>query len=90
MVGAFTAQSMYGAAPPQTPSYSSTASALYGMSTDDVHTGWRGLFDLNNPLTWFGGILLVTLGAASVSGSVRLARTEIKGGIGRSGNAAGD
>lgn len=68
----YTAQSLYGATP-QAPSYG-VAAPTQGMSTDDITSGWRGLIDPNNPLMWFGVVLLVTVGAAGVAGSVRLGR----------------
>jgi hypothetical protein len=68
----WSASSLYGATP-QAPSYG-VAAPTQGMGTDDIATGWRGLVDPNNPLMWFGIVLLVTVGAAGVAGSVRLGR----------------
>jgi hypothetical protein len=68
----FTASSLYGATP-QAPSYG-VAAPTANMGTDDITSGWRGLIDPNNPLMWFGVVLLVTVGAAGVAGSVRLGR----------------
>jgi len=71
----YDAQSIYGATP-QAPSYG-VAAPTQAMGTDDIRTGWRGLVDPNNPLMWFGVILLVTVGAAGVAGSVRLGRARL-------------
>lgn len=76
----YTAQSLYGATP-QAPSYG-VAAPTQGMSTDNIATGWKGLIDPNNPLVWFGAILLVTVGAAGVAGSVRLGRAKISASVG--------
>jgi hypothetical protein len=77
----FTAQSMYGATP-QAPSYG-VASPTQHMATDDISTGWKGLVDPNNPLLWFGAILLVTVGAASLAGSVRLGKAKLVASVGQ-------
>ena len=71
----FTASSLYGATP-QAPSYG-VAAPTQAMGTDDVTSGWKGLLDPNNPLFWFGAILLVTVGAVGVAGSVRLGRARV-------------
>ena len=71
----FDAQSVYGVTP-QAPSYG-VAAPTQGMATDDLAYGWKGLIDPNNPLMWFGVILLVTVGAAGVAGSVRLGRARL-------------
>ena len=71
----FNAASVYGATP-QAPSYG-IAAPTQGMATDDIKTGWKGLVDPNNPLTWFGVFLLITVGAAGVAGSVRLGRAKV-------------
>jgi CHASE1-domain containing sensor protein len=46
------------------------------MGTDDIASGVRGLIDPNNPLVWFGGILLITVGAAGFASSVRLGKAK--------------
>jgi hypothetical protein len=71
----FSAQSLYGATP-QAPSYG-VAAPTQAMGTDDITAGWKGLLDPNNPLFWFGAILLVTVGAVGVAGSVRLGRAKV-------------
>lgn len=75
----YTAQSLYGASP-QAPSYG-IAAPTQSMATDDIRTGWKGLIDPNNPLMWFGVILLVTVGAAGVAGSVRLGRARFSAAV---------
>lgn len=71
----WTAQSLYGATP-QAPSYD-VAAPTQGMATSDLAYGWRGLVDPRNPLMWFGVVLLVTVGAAGLAGSVRLGRARL-------------
>lgn len=75
----FDAQSLYGATP-QAPSYG-VAAPTQAMGTDDIAAGWKGLVDPNNPLFWFGAILLVTVGAVGVAGSVRLGRARVAASI---------
>lgn len=70
----FTAESMYGARP-QAPSYG-VAAPTQSMGTDDIASGVRGLLDPNNPLVWFGAVLLVTVGAAGFASSVRLGKAK--------------
>jgi hypothetical protein len=77
----FTAASLYGATP-QAPSYG-VAAPTQQMATDDITSGWKGLFDPNNPLFWFGVVLAVTLGAAGVAGSVRLGRAKLSADLDR-------
>jgi hypothetical protein len=67
----FTAQSLYGSTP-QAPSYG-IAAPTQAMATDDIRAGWRGLVDPNNPLAWFGAILLLTT-IAGVGASIRLGK----------------
>lgn len=77
----FFAANIYGTAPVAIPAVAPPASA---SSTDDHPGGWKGLFNPNNPLMWFGGILLVTVGAAGLAGSVRLGPAKLAGSIGKS------
>lgn len=77
----FTASSLYGTTT-QAPSYGSTA-PTQAMGTDITSAGgWRGLVDPGNPLVWFGAILLVTVGAAGVAGSVRLGKATLRASVG--------
>lgn len=71
----YDARSVYGVTP-QAASYG-VAAPTQQMATDDITTGWKGLIDPNNPLMWFGVILLITVGAAGVAGSVRLGRARL-------------
>ena len=76
------AATLYGTTP-QAPSYP-VASPTQNMGTDDITAGWRGLLDPANPLMWFGVVLLVTVGAAGVAGSVRLGRARLSASIDQS------
>jgi hypothetical protein len=78
----FTAQTLYGAQP-QAPSYG-VATVTQSMGLDADKSGWGALVDPHNPLLWFGGFLLVTFGAAAVSGSARLGRAKASATIGDS------
>jgi len=67
------ASELFGTAP-QAPSYGVAA------PTQDLAVGgngWRGLLNPGNPLVWFGVVLLVTVGAAGVAGSVRLGQAKL-------------
>ena len=75
----FSAQSLYGASA-QAPSYGVAAPTQH-MATDDIRSGWPGLVDPNNPLVWFGAILLVSIGAAGVAGSVRLGKAKFSAAV---------
>lgn len=80
----FTAADLYGTAP-NTPNYASVAAPTQQMGVDRhdlTSSGVRALVDPHNPLTWFGAFLLVTVGAASVAGSVRLGRAKVSGSVG--------
>ena len=71
MLGDFTVASQIGLAPRvQTQGDTGIASPVERSAVSD--TDMMGLFSLSNPLTWFAGILLVTVGAASAAGSVRV------------------
>lgn len=77
----FSADKLYGTQP-QTPVYGvATVTQAIGFDGDKV--GVSAHLDLNNPLLWFAGFLAVTLGAAAVSGSVRLGRARASGSIGK-------
>lgn len=60
----------------QAPSYG-TAAPTQGMGVDLHAGGWRALVDPGNPLVVFGVVLLVTVGAAGMAGSVRLGRAKL-------------
>lgn len=78
----FTAASQYGAQP-QAPVYG-VATVTQAMGFEGDKHGLAALVDPHNPLVWFGGLLLVTVGAAAVSGSARLGRAKVSGSIGAS------
>lgn len=69
------ASDMFGITP-QAPSYG-VAAPTQAMGTGMLDGGWRTLVDPDNPLMWFGVVLLVTVGAAGVAGSVRLGRAKL-------------
>lgn len=71
----WTAQSVYGMTP-QAPSYG-VAAPTQDMAVDPIPGGWRRLVTPDNPLFWAGVLILVTLGAAGVAGSVRLGRAQL-------------
>lgn len=71
-----TAAGLYGTTP-QAPAWGGAAAPTQAMGATSTVGGWRGLVDPHNPLAWFGAILLVTVGAAGVAGSVRLGRAKL-------------
>jgi hypothetical protein len=79
----FTSQSLYGCAP-NTPvgAGTETPTQRMGMGSGDLSTGLRGLLDPKNPLTVFAAVLLVTVGAASAAGSVRLGKAKVSASVG--------
>lgn len=54
-----------------------TQSAAYG--DDQV----IGRFSLDNPIVWLGAFMLVTVGAASLAGSVRLGKVKVSASAGK-------
>lgn len=78
----YTATSLYGATP-QAPSYGIDTPPTQAMGTGDIASGWRALVDPQNPLVWFGAILVLTVGLVGVAGSVRLAGAKVSGSIGQ-------
>jgi hypothetical protein len=78
------ASQVFGIAPQQ-PSYGVAApTQAVGVSTDPG--GWRALVDPHNPLVWFGAVLLVTVGAAGLAGSVRLGKATISASVNDKGD----
>ncbi len=58
--------------------------------TPSWHSGtWKDLVDPHNPLVFFGVVLLVTIGAAGVAGSVRLGGAKFSVGLGKRGDGDG-
>ena len=76
------ASDLYGTAPVQLPAFG-VAAPTARSGTDDMSSGWKGLIDPHNPLFWFGVVLLVTVGAAGVAGSVRLGRAKLSATVDR-------
>jgi hypothetical protein len=74
-----TAASVYGTA----PTFIGTTPAQTAISaTDDHPSGWKGLASPNNPLFWAFGLLLITVGAAGLAGSVKLGPAKLAGSVG--------
>lgn len=73
----FTAASLYGMTP-QAPSVGPASAPISDpATTDPLGTGWRRLTSPANPLFWAGALILVTVGAIGVAGSVRLGRAQL-------------
>ena len=79
----WTATSLYGTTP-QAAAWGGAAAPTQAMASTATSGGWRGLVDPHNPLAWFGAVLLVTVGAAGLSGSVRLGRAKLSANLDRS------
>jgi len=80
----FTAQSLYGTQP-QVPSAGlASVTEPMGVSFDD-RGGIGAYVDPRNPLVIFGAFLLITVGAAGVSGSARLGRAKVAASVGSTG-----
>lgn len=66
-------------APPQTGG--GLASTVERLAVDDGEAvSW---YSPRNPLVWLGGIMAVTVGLASVAGSVRLGKAKISASVGK-------
>lgn len=50
-----------------------------GLTEDDT----LGRFALDNPLVWLGAFMLITVGAASVAGSVRVGKVKVSAAAGK-------
>ncbi len=76
--------SLYGFGPAQdTPSPGVARPTEHmAIAATDLASGWKALVDPRNPLFWFGGLLLVTFGAAGVSGSARVGKVSVSGSAG--------
>ena len=76
-----TAANIYGTA----PTFIGSVPAQTAMdATDSIGSGgWKSLTKPSNPVFWFGVVLLVTVGAAGLAGSVRLGPASIKANIGK-------
>jgi hypothetical protein len=76
-----TAANIYGTA----PVFISGAPAQTALSaTDNTPAGWKGLLSPKNPLFWFGAVLLTTVGAAGLAGSVKLGPARLAASVGKS------
>lgn len=66
---------------PVAPATSGVAQATqdFAFTDDDV----IGAFSPKNPLVWLGFFALVTVGAASVAGSVRLGKVKVSAAAGK-------
>lgn len=76
------AATIYGCSPMLPPG--ADVSGLAHGSTVDFTPGYRGLANPRNPLMWLGVLLLATVGAAGLAGSVRLGPAKLSGAIGKS------
>lgn len=57
---------------------------VISAGADDQGSGIGQLINPRNPLVWFGALLLVTVGAAGLAGSVRLGPARVSGSVGKS------
>lgn len=53
------------------------------MAPSAIPAGLAGLVSPRNPLMWLGVILLATVGAAGLAGSVRLGPARLSGSVGK-------
>jgi hypothetical protein len=80
--GDFSVASQIGLAPRvQTQGDTGVANPTERSAIGDLDT--MGLFSPANPLTWFAAFLLVTVGAASAAGSVRLGKIKLSATAGK-------
>lgn len=77
------ATDIYGTSPVYQPAVSPDTAVSATDHTSQT-SGWRSLVDPRNPIVWFGALLLVTVGAAGVAGSVRLGPARVGGSVGKS------
>jgi hypothetical protein len=76
------AADIYGTAPVYIPAVAPDT-AISATDATSGTAGWRSLLDPKNPVVWFGVVLLVTVGAAGVAGSVRLGPAKLGGAVGK-------
>lgn len=69
---ALDATSLYGAQPQAPSPGAGRPTEHMSIGAMDIEGGWKGLVDPRNPLVWFGLLLAITVGAAGVSGSVKV------------------
>lgn len=77
------ATEIYGTAPVYQPAVQ-PQTAVSATDHTSQTSGWRSLVDPRNPIVWFGVVLLVTVGAAGVAGSVRLGPAKLGAAVGKS------
>jgi len=75
------ASNLYGTAPVIIPAVS--PQVAMSATDDSPNGGLRSLVDPHNPIMWFGVLLLVTVGAAGVAGSVKLGPAKVSGSVGK-------
>lgn len=77
----FSVQDQIGLRPiaPATGGTVATPTQAVGLTDDDT----IGRFSLGNPLVWLGLFALVTVGAASAAGSVRLGKVKVSASAGK-------
>jgi hypothetical protein len=82
----WTAEDTYGVVHPGVAFAATEPTQLMGGGAEHTgSTGLRTLVDPNNPLVWFAGLLLVTVGAAGIAGSVRLGPAKVGASVGKAG-----
>ena len=82
MLGDFSVASQIGLAP-RTQTQGDTGIAAPTERAAIGDTDVMGLLSPSNPLTWFGAFLLITVGAASAAGSVRLGKLKLSASAGK-------
>jgi len=82
MNGPFSVYGQVGLMPPTVSGGAGPRTTTYAMASNDEPEGWGALIDPANPIVWFGLFLLVTVGAASVAGSVRLGKAKVSASVG--------
>ncbi|HTF08537.1 MAG TPA: hypothetical protein VK659_10250 [Asanoa sp.] len=77
----FTVLDQIGLRPVSPPSDTGLAAPTQRVAIDDIDAmSW---ISPRNPLVWIGAILLVTVGAAQVAGSVRLGKAKVSASVGQ-------
>lgn len=75
-----TAAYVYGTAPTFIPAVVPDTAM---SATDSARRGVKAFTDPQNPVVWLIGLLLVTVGAAGIAGSVKLGPAKLGGSIGK-------
>jgi hypothetical protein len=76
---AFDQIGLRGIAPATGPGSVASPTQVVARTDDDT----LSRFGVDNPLVWLGAFLLVTVGAASVAGSVRLGKVKVSASAGK-------